>query len=109
MFFALTYGFGFATIASTLTHVVCFYGSSKKVRGGWIMQRNIRHLKRMHKEILINFKHWRSPKLPRIMLKLPTSSLLVHIQWEKGKGHYSLVVFVSKISYFRQLFFLRVH
>ncbi|KHN19030.1 Oligopeptide transporter 4 [Glycine soja] len=27
MFFALTYGFGFATIASTLTHVVCFYGS----------------------------------------------------------------------------------
>ncbi|CAJ2678238.1 unnamed protein product [Trifolium pratense] len=27
MFFALTYGFGFATIASTITHVVCFYGS----------------------------------------------------------------------------------
>lgn len=26
MFFALTYGFGFATIASTLTHVTCFYG-----------------------------------------------------------------------------------
>ncbi|KAI3445818.1 hypothetical protein Pfo_002483 [Paulownia fortunei] len=26
MFFALTYGFGFATIASTLTHVGCFYG-----------------------------------------------------------------------------------
>ncbi|XP_075492731.1 oligopeptide transporter 4-like [Primulina tabacum] len=26
MFFALTYGFGFATIASTLTHVACFYG-----------------------------------------------------------------------------------
>ncbi|KAG4955796.1 hypothetical protein JHK84_041779 [Glycine max] len=26
VFFALTYGFGFATIASTLTHVVCFYG-----------------------------------------------------------------------------------
>ncbi|XP_043714148.1 oligopeptide transporter 4-like [Telopea speciosissima] len=27
MFFALTYGFGFATIASTLTHVGLFYGS----------------------------------------------------------------------------------
>ena len=26
MFFALTYGFGFATIASTLTHVAVFYG-----------------------------------------------------------------------------------
>ncbi|WMV12687.1 hypothetical protein MTR67_006072 [Solanum verrucosum] len=26
MFFALTYGFGFATIASTLTHVALFYG-----------------------------------------------------------------------------------
>ena len=26
MFFALTYGFGFATIASTLTHVLLFYG-----------------------------------------------------------------------------------
>ncbi|GAU45346.1 hypothetical protein TSUD_84630 [Trifolium subterraneum] len=26
MFFALSYGFGFATIASTITHVVCFYG-----------------------------------------------------------------------------------
>lgn len=26
MLFALTYGFGFATIASTLTHVGCFYG-----------------------------------------------------------------------------------
>ncbi|KAK7246691.1 hypothetical protein RIF29_41561 [Crotalaria pallida] len=26
VFFALTYGFGFATIASTLTHVACFYG-----------------------------------------------------------------------------------
>lgn len=26
MFFALTYGFGFATIAATLTHVACFYG-----------------------------------------------------------------------------------
>lgn len=26
MFFALTYGFGFATIASTLTHVAFFYG-----------------------------------------------------------------------------------
>lgn len=26
MFFSLTYGFGFATIASTLTHVTCFYG-----------------------------------------------------------------------------------
>lgn len=26
VFFSLTYGFGFATIASTLTHVVCFYG-----------------------------------------------------------------------------------
>ncbi|KAL3614428.1 oligopeptide transporter 4 [Castilleja foliolosa] len=26
MFFALTYGFGFATIAATLTHVGCFYG-----------------------------------------------------------------------------------
>ncbi|XP_047947729.1 oligopeptide transporter 4-like isoform X2 [Salvia hispanica] len=26
MFFSLTYGFGFATIASTLTHVACFYG-----------------------------------------------------------------------------------
>ncbi|XP_073139597.1 oligopeptide transporter 4 [Henckelia pumila] len=26
MFFALSYGFGFATIASTLTHVACFYG-----------------------------------------------------------------------------------
>jgi len=26
VFFALTYGFGFATIASTLTHVFCFYG-----------------------------------------------------------------------------------
>ncbi|KAI9121481.1 hypothetical protein K1719_008514 [Acacia pycnantha] len=26
VFFALTYGFGFATIAATLTHVVCFYG-----------------------------------------------------------------------------------
>ncbi|KAE9595056.1 hypothetical protein Lal_00041193 [Lupinus albus] len=26
MFFALTYGFGFATVASTLTHVACFYG-----------------------------------------------------------------------------------
>lgn len=26
MFFALTYGFGFATIASTLTHVGLFYG-----------------------------------------------------------------------------------
>ncbi|CAA2979660.1 oligopeptide transporter 4 [Olea europaea subsp. europaea] len=26
MFFALTYGFGFATIAATLTHVTCFYG-----------------------------------------------------------------------------------
>ena len=25
-FFALTYGFGFATIASTLTHVALFYG-----------------------------------------------------------------------------------
>ncbi|KAK7252256.1 hypothetical protein RIF29_36082 [Crotalaria pallida] len=25
-FFALTYGFGFATIASTITHVACFYG-----------------------------------------------------------------------------------
>ncbi|KAG6409056.1 hypothetical protein SASPL_132087 [Salvia splendens] len=29
MFFSLTYGFGFATIASTLTHVAFFYGSSK--------------------------------------------------------------------------------
>ncbi|KAI6701576.1 hypothetical protein NL676_015900 [Syzygium grande] len=28
MFFALTYGFGFATIASTLTHVAFFYGSA---------------------------------------------------------------------------------
>ncbi|KAL4360095.1 hypothetical protein AHAS_Ahas08G0143100 [Arachis hypogaea] len=27
VFFSLTYGFGFATIAATLTHVVCFYGS----------------------------------------------------------------------------------
>ncbi|XP_061358440.1 oligopeptide transporter 4-like [Gastrolobium bilobum] len=26
VFFAITYGFGFATIASTLTHVACFYG-----------------------------------------------------------------------------------
>lgn len=26
MFFALTYGFGFATIASTITHVALFYG-----------------------------------------------------------------------------------
>lgn len=26
VFFSLTYGFGFATIASTLTHVACFYG-----------------------------------------------------------------------------------
>jgi hypothetical protein len=26
VFFALTYGFGFATIASTLSHVACFYG-----------------------------------------------------------------------------------
>ncbi|KAL1301105.1 hypothetical protein HN51_045738 [Arachis hypogaea] len=26
VFFSLTYGFGFATIAATLTHVVCFYG-----------------------------------------------------------------------------------
>ncbi|PNX64140.1 oligopeptide transporter 4-like protein, partial [Trifolium pratense] len=26
MFFALTYGFGFATIDSTITHVVCLYG-----------------------------------------------------------------------------------
>lgn len=26
MFFALTYGFGFAAIAATLTHVLCFYG-----------------------------------------------------------------------------------
>lgn len=26
MFFALTYGFGFATIAATLTHVAAFYG-----------------------------------------------------------------------------------
>ena len=26
MFFALTYGFGFATVASTLTHVGLFYG-----------------------------------------------------------------------------------
>ena len=26
MFFALSYGFGFATIAATLTHVACFYG-----------------------------------------------------------------------------------
>jgi len=26
VFFALTYGFGFATIASTLTHVFCFHG-----------------------------------------------------------------------------------
>jgi len=25
-FFALSYGFGFATIAATLTHVACFYG-----------------------------------------------------------------------------------
>lgn len=29
MFFALTYGFGFATIASTLTHVAFFYGRYK--------------------------------------------------------------------------------
>lgn len=26
VFFSLTYGFGFATIASTITHVVCFHG-----------------------------------------------------------------------------------
>ena len=26
VFFSLTYGFGFATIAATLTHVACFYG-----------------------------------------------------------------------------------
>lgn len=26
LFFTLTYGFGFATIASTLTHVALFYG-----------------------------------------------------------------------------------
>ncbi|MED6200023.1 oligopeptide transporter 4 [Stylosanthes scabra] len=26
VFFSLTYGFGFATIAATLTHVLCFYG-----------------------------------------------------------------------------------
>ena len=26
LFFALTYGFGFATIASTITHVFLFYG-----------------------------------------------------------------------------------
>lgn len=26
LFFALTYGFGFATIASTITHVALFYG-----------------------------------------------------------------------------------
>ena len=26
VFFSLTYGFGFATIASTITHVICFYG-----------------------------------------------------------------------------------
>jgi len=27
LFFALTYGFGFATIASTITHVFLFYGN----------------------------------------------------------------------------------
>ncbi|XP_020985895.2 oligopeptide transporter 4-like [Arachis duranensis] len=27
VFFSLTYGFGFATIAATLTHVICFYGT----------------------------------------------------------------------------------
>lgn len=26
VFFSLTYGFGFATIAATITHVICFYG-----------------------------------------------------------------------------------
>lgn len=26
VFFSLTYGFGFASVASTLTHVACFYG-----------------------------------------------------------------------------------
>ncbi|KAM7263258.1 hypothetical protein ACFE04_000941 [Oxalis oulophora] len=32
MFFAFSYGFGFATIAATLTHVACFYGREIYVR-----------------------------------------------------------------------------
>ncbi|KAG4971619.1 hypothetical protein JHK84_037694 [Glycine max] len=47
MFFALTYGFGFATIASTLTHVVCFYGRYIAYRFGF-KKFNVIHMMLRH-------------------------------------------------------------
>ncbi|GAU38318.1 hypothetical protein TSUD_61790 [Trifolium subterraneum] len=52
MFFALSYGFGFATIASTITHVVCFYGRE-------IMERyrsSTKGKKDIHTKLMKNYK-----------------------------------------------------
>ncbi|KAL4179910.1 hypothetical protein AMTRI_Chr13g89600 [Amborella trichopoda] len=51
MFFALTYGFGFATIASTITHVALFYG-----REIWQRSRaSIRSQPDMHTRLMKNY------------------------------------------------------
>lgn len=57
--FALTYGLGFATIAATLTHVICFYGKEiwYRSRAAMHMKKDI-HTRMMDKYADIPWQWW---------------------------------------------------